>query len=91
MRPGYVRPGLTVDEAHRKWNMRLVRERKKRYNALKKEDLMVELCPWCLFEGEWIMVHGHYQCQKCGKNVTECCNGETAECVETYKGYKIKK
>ena len=55
MRPGYVRPGLTVDEAHRKWNMRLVRERKKRYNALKKEDLMVELCPWCMFEGEWIM------------------------------------
>ena len=46
-----------------------------------KEINLVELCPWCMFEGKWIMVHGHYQCQKCGKNVTECCNGETAECV----------
>jgi len=30
VRPGYVRPGLTVDEAHRKWNMRLIRKRKER-------------------------------------------------------------
>ena len=39
----------------------------------------VDLCPWCMFEGEWIMVHGHYQCAKCGKNVVECCNGEIIE------------
>jgi len=32
-----------------------------------------------MFEGEWIMVHGHYQCAKCGKNVVECCNGEIIE------------
>ena len=28
MRPGYVRPGLSVDEAYRRWNMRLIRKRK---------------------------------------------------------------
>ena len=39
----------------------------------------VDLCPWCMHEGEWIAVHGHYQCEKCGKNVSECCNGEV-EC-----------
>ena len=30
VRPGYVRPGLTVDEAYRRWNMRLIRKRKER-------------------------------------------------------------
>ena len=40
---------------------------------------IVDLCPWCMHEGEWIAVHGHYQCEKCGKNVSECCNGETIE------------
>ena len=33
MRPGYVRPGLSVDEAYRKWNMRLIRKRKERINS----------------------------------------------------------
>ena len=56
-----------------------------------KEINSDDLSPWCMLEGKWIMVHGHNQCQNTGKNVTECCNGETAECVETYKGYKIKK
>ena len=82
VRPGYVRPGLTVDEAYRRWNMRLVRERKKLYrekmNALTNE-LTTDLCPWCMHEGQWIAVHGHYQCEKCGKNVSECCNGEIIE------------
>jgi len=32
VRPGYVRPGLTVDEAYRRWNMRLIRKRKKKVN-----------------------------------------------------------
>jgi hypothetical protein len=32
MRPGYVRPGLTVDEAYRRWNMRLIRKRKEKLN-----------------------------------------------------------
>ena len=27
---GYVRPGLTVDEAYRQWNMKLIRKRKER-------------------------------------------------------------
>ena len=48
-----------------------------------KEINSVDLCPWCMFEGEWIMVHGHYQCEKCGKNVTECCQGEM---VDDYSG-----
>ena len=39
MRPGYVRPGLTVDEAHRKWNMRLIRKRKER---MEKNPVTVE-------------------------------------------------
>ena len=30
MRSGYVRPGLTVDEAYRRWNMRLIRKRKEK-------------------------------------------------------------
>jgi len=33
VRPGYVRPGLTVDEAYRRWNMRLIRKRKERINS----------------------------------------------------------
>mgnify|MGYP003131455344 CR=1 FL=1 len=33
VRPGYVRPGLSVDEAYRKWNMRLIRKRKERINS----------------------------------------------------------
>ena len=48
-----------------------------------KEINSVDLCPWCMFEGKWIMVHGHYQCEKCGKNVTECCQGEM---VADYSG-----
>ena len=80
MRSGYVRSGLTVDEAYRRWNMRLVRQRKKLY---KERSLMVDICPYCAEKCGKIMVHGHYQCEKCGKNVTECCQGEM---VDDYSG-----
>ena len=40
---------------------------------------MTDRCPYCAFEGKWIMVHGHYQCTDCGWNVSECCQGETME------------
>ena len=40
---------------------------------------MTDRCPYCTFKGQWIMVHGHYQCAKCGWNVSECCSGETME------------
>jgi ribosomal protein L37AE/L43A len=76
MRPGYVRPGLSVDEAYRRWNMRLVRQRKKLY---KERSLMVDRCPYCAENCEKVMVHGHYQCTNCGKNVTECCQGEMVD------------
>jgi len=34
-------------------------------------------CGWCKEAIEPIEVHGHYQCTNCGKNVDECCQGET--------------
>ena len=36
-------------------------------------------CEWCMALMEPIEVHGHYQCTNCGKNVDECCQGETIE------------
>jgi len=44
---------------------------------------IVDLCPYCAENCEKVMVHGHYQCTNCGKNVTECCQGEM---VEDYSG-----
>ena len=85
MRPGYVRPGLSVDEAYRRWNMRLVRERKKLYKEKMKQQSSSVMyypkmfCEWCLALIEPVEVHGHYQCTNCGKNVDECCQGETMD------------
>ena len=48
-----------------------------------KEINSVDICPYCAEKCGKIMVHGHYQCEKCGKNVTECCQGEM---VDDYSG-----
>ena len=40
---------------------------------------MVDRCPYCAENCEKVMVHGHYQCTNCGKNVTECCQGEMVD------------
>jgi len=44
---------------------------------------MTDRCPYCMEISPKIYVHGHYQCEKCGKNVTECCQGEM---VDDYSG-----
>ena len=36
-RPGYVAPGQSVDEAYRKWNMKLVRSRKQQATSPKQQ------------------------------------------------------
>ena len=38
-RPGYVAPGQSVDEAYRRWNMKLVRRRKLRGTGLKQQAI----------------------------------------------------
>ena len=70
------------EEEDKLWELSMqesFRQRNERLKKLKKEALMVDLCPWCMHEGQWIMVHGHYQCPNCCKNVTECCQGEIME------------
>jgi len=38
VRPGYVRPGLSVDEAYRRWNMSLIRKRKEKVKLKPETD-----------------------------------------------------
>ena len=42
-RPGYVAPGQSVDEAYRKWNMKLVRSRKLQATSPKLQATSVKL------------------------------------------------
>jgi tRNA(Ile2) C34 agmatinyltransferase TiaS len=40
-------------------------------------------CPFCTKLTGVLNVHGHYQCEHCGKNMDECCQGEVKENLET--------
>ena len=37
------------------------------------------VCPKCGCREPKTLVHGHYQCEHCGKNMDECCQGEILE------------
>jgi hypothetical protein len=36
-------------------------------------------CPACQQMTDRVEVHGHTQCQKCGRNIEPCCSGERAD------------
>ena len=40
-------------------------------------------CPFCTKLTGVLNVHGHYQCEHCGKNMDECCQVEVKENLET--------
>jgi len=43
----------------------------------------VTRCPYCSQMTGVVNVHGHYQCEHCGKNINECCTGEQQNEIET--------
>ena len=45
-------------------------------NKVNKEDIL-DRCPYCTAVTWKVYVHGHAQCGKCGKNIEECCQGDT--------------
>ena len=46
-------------------------------------DQYLTRCPFCTKLTGVLNVHGHYQCEHCGKNMDECCQGEVKENLET--------
>lgn len=47
-------------------------------------------CPWC---GAWtrpIMIRGHYECGRCKRPITDCCDGEQAQIKESNNVEKRK-
>ena len=40
-----------------------------------KTDVCNGECPFCGETGEFIFVHGHGQCRRCGLNILPCCEG----------------
>jgi len=47
-------------------------------------------CPWCKQRAARIVVHGHYQCSNCTKNVDECCQGEQCDINVTSTPYIVE-
>lgn len=46
------------------------------YAGILNENNVDEYCKRCLSKTNFVMVHGHLQCEQCKSVVNDCCNGE---------------
>ncbi|MCX7877575.1 MAG: hypothetical protein N2510_02920 [Ignavibacteria bacterium] len=46
---------------------------KKEAERIRKKLESLQICPYCQRMVEFIWVHGHYQCPRCGNVIIGCC------------------